>query len=576
LVEFRTNALFAITANWGAASNNQRGLDYLQRGNPAYLLPEFAQKAPWRVSVSLPMNTLKADEPASGAEIRIDVHDWQLGAPVDGGYPNPANLGAVKAPSDIAQVRVEIPGLIPSAITIDPGSAGGSGFVRTFTTNITNAGEAPEGTYLGLVEVVDSRTGDQGLAQDNPAPFALGQLATYQLFEIPVAPPTSTGTFGEPRLVTLYEPNTFVGNFNMTVAELTTNGTDLYFIYEGGLYQLVLARSTNGGNLFSNFDVLEEIYGPCDPILAVERGTNTLHVSAAAPYEDGLWSLTTTNNGTSWGALKPIWQEEFTDVDVHTICAAPGEMPVAIFGQSTFTTGLQSVLDSARLNGANWVDGGSPSDVHPYAGDLYRVDTDPGVVRLEDGTLVCLIMTNVRGIEANGDEELFEPVAVRSTNDGIAWQGWNYLHSLPTTSIDNISLTVKGNDVYVLELTGEHDLRLFKSTTAGASWTPMPLPAFLPKVHSRFGDISSGPGGLMAITYGPDNDNYWEADDLFVIKSTDSGATWGEPIRADGDPDKEFLVSAACSVFTDDGKLHVAFQDTRYWVEYKWSIVNEQ
>jgi len=65
---------------------------YLNRPDPQYYLPEFHRTEPWRIEYWNENNNLDGANPASTADIMVQVFDWQHGATVDPDYPNPDNL----------------------------------------------------------------------------------------------------------------------------------------------------------------------------------------------------------------------------------------------------------------------------------------------------------------------------------------------------------------------------------------------------------------------------------------------------------------------------------------------------
>jgi hypothetical protein len=97
------------------------------RQSPQYYLPAFHRTEPWRVEYWIENNTLAYNNPLSTAEVVVQVFDWQQGATVDSGYPNPSNLAGIPESSNVKQVELLIPWLqsVP-VVETDPVSGSGS------------------------------------------------------------------------------------------------------------------------------------------------------------------------------------------------------------------------------------------------------------------------------------------------------------------------------------------------------------------------------------------------------------------------------------------------------------------
>jgi len=78
---------------------------------PQYYLPAFNRTEPWRVEYWLENNTLDNHDDLSTADVIVQVFDWQQGATVDAGYPDPANLSGIPAQSNVLRVELSAPGL---------------------------------------------------------------------------------------------------------------------------------------------------------------------------------------------------------------------------------------------------------------------------------------------------------------------------------------------------------------------------------------------------------------------------------------------------------------------------------
>lgn len=193
-----------LQASFGVASANVG-----ERAAPEYRLPQYNKKAASEVRVGLsdvvPGNLsgrgLLSGIGTSGAQVRLsvlDITDASTGVTVG------PDRDQLRAASDVAQLRIEIPGVLNSAITINnPASVfeGGTGDdpvqPLTYGVGITNQAAATQGTYFGVVRVGDSYPlgGNIVLPQDAHRkgvvpgftdPFPLAEVATYQVFEVPV------------------------------------------------------------------------------------------------------------------------------------------------------------------------------------------------------------------------------------------------------------------------------------------------------------------------------------------------------------------------------------------------------
>jgi len=189
--------LFLTMGSGSAAKKNKR----LQ---PTYYVPEFNRKAAWKVVVTPPEG---ANEPArwntwdnfdltTEYQVTIDIYDWNHGATVASSYPDPANPDHISAPSDIALVTVEVPGMTstPVQATTTDTSTNGWDNPITYVASFPNELGLQIGSYLSLVRVADSRIpgvpvigGEMDTLVDCPDGINLNwysmiEFATYQTF----------------------------------------------------------------------------------------------------------------------------------------------------------------------------------------------------------------------------------------------------------------------------------------------------------------------------------------------------------------------------------------------------------
>jgi len=178
-----------LTMGYGASAKKP------ERLNPTYYVPEFNRKAAWRIDVNPPQ--WDEGDTITLKSVTIDIYDWNHGATVAGVYPDPGHTDHLSATSNIASVVVEIPGMTTAATvaasTTDP-SHNGWNNPMTYFADIANENDLPEGAYLGLVKVTDSRvpgsssTGgetDTLVHTDDGSElkwYRIPEFATYQTF----------------------------------------------------------------------------------------------------------------------------------------------------------------------------------------------------------------------------------------------------------------------------------------------------------------------------------------------------------------------------------------------------------
>lgn len=142
-----------LTMGYGASST------FWQRVTPKYYNPEFNKKAAWKVTAT-PQDHWPSDSFVAVA-VRVEVYDWQQGATV---YSNPADyanapINQIYSASNVQEVQVEVLGMAGwyfSSTTPDSGT-GMPGDPLIYTVWVGNYNYISNGTYLGLVKVIDSR-----------------------------------------------------------------------------------------------------------------------------------------------------------------------------------------------------------------------------------------------------------------------------------------------------------------------------------------------------------------------------------------------------------------------------------
>jgi hypothetical protein len=178
-----------LTMGYGASAT------FWQRVTPKYYNPEFNKKAAWKV-IATPQDHWPNDSFAPVA-VRVEVYDWQQGATV---YSNPADyanapINQIYSASNVQEVQVDVLGManwIFSATASDSGT-GMPGDPLIYTVWVGNYNYLPNGTYLGLVKVIDSRVPETNINNNRDyivstidgrvlTKHLLPEYATYQTF----------------------------------------------------------------------------------------------------------------------------------------------------------------------------------------------------------------------------------------------------------------------------------------------------------------------------------------------------------------------------------------------------------
>ena len=97
---------------------------FSNRNSPQYYLPSFNRTEPWRVEYWIENNYLNWQNPASTADVVIQVFDWQHSATVDTGYPNPANLAGIRQSSRVFRLELSNPFMQDNLLTTETAVSG--------------------------------------------------------------------------------------------------------------------------------------------------------------------------------------------------------------------------------------------------------------------------------------------------------------------------------------------------------------------------------------------------------------------------------------------------------------------
>lgn len=188
-----------------------------ERFTPEYRIPQHNKKAASEVRVNILSNDLADGDNTSTAVLEIEVLDISHGVSVG------TTLDEMLADSSVASISVEIPSVTSSPVVVtSPVPTGGDGRdplnPLTYEMTITNNALGVEGTYSGLVKVLDSYqpgqntspllNGMDGIKRVDPllnpleGLFDISEFATYAVFSIDVA----TGFTSEPPVAIISSP----------------------------------------------------------------------------------------------------------------------------------------------------------------------------------------------------------------------------------------------------------------------------------------------------------------------------------------------------------------------------------
>lgn len=198
------NFIFAIGCTYAVTTNT-----FEDRFTPEYRCPQHNKKAASKVNVSITNNDLRDGDTGSTAQINIDVVDLNHGVAVG------TALNQMFADSSVSQIKVDIPAVMTTMLTIAGNSSiSGTGHNPSdplvYQGTITNTKGAAQGTYPGLVKVLDSYAPGQNthpfIGENDGGKrmpigtsplmglFEIEEFATYQVFTVDVSqsmiPPT--------------------------------------------------------------------------------------------------------------------------------------------------------------------------------------------------------------------------------------------------------------------------------------------------------------------------------------------------------------------------------------------------
>ena len=190
------NFIYAVGCTYPVASESKSN-----RFEPEYRIPQHNKKAASEVSIQIISNNLGGGDISSTAEIEVRVVDINHGVPVGD------ELNQMFADSSVNDIFIEIPGVMTDMLILDGSSPiSGTGHDPSdplvYAGTVTNTAGAVEGTYSGLIKVLDSYApgqnnspllhGEDGIKRVDPLEsplaglFDIPEFATYQIFSIGV------------------------------------------------------------------------------------------------------------------------------------------------------------------------------------------------------------------------------------------------------------------------------------------------------------------------------------------------------------------------------------------------------
>jgi len=148
-----------LTMGYGASAT------FWTRLTPKYYNPEFNRKAAWKVTAT-PQEHWPQDSFAP-VEVLVEVYDWQQGATV---YSNPSDYSnapsnQIYSRSDVYNVTVDVLGMANWTFSSNTpvSGTGMPGDPLIYSVMVGNYNYLTNGTYLGIVKVVDTRVPETNL-----------------------------------------------------------------------------------------------------------------------------------------------------------------------------------------------------------------------------------------------------------------------------------------------------------------------------------------------------------------------------------------------------------------------------
>ena len=190
--------IYAVGCTYAVASASKS-----HRFSPEYRIPQHNKKAASEVSYQIVQNNLKDGDTTSTAEIEVHVVD------INNGVPTGIALNEMLSESSVNNIIIDVPGVMTNTLVINGSSPiSGTGHSPSdplvYTGTITNTTGATQGTYAGLIKVLDTYAphqnvaptlqGKDGIKRVDPLKnpvlnglFDITEFATYQILSIDVS-----------------------------------------------------------------------------------------------------------------------------------------------------------------------------------------------------------------------------------------------------------------------------------------------------------------------------------------------------------------------------------------------------
>ena len=162
---------------------------FANRQSPQYYLPAFHRTEPWRMEYWIENNNLDETNPLSTVEVVVQVFDWQHGATVDPGYPDPGNLSGIPESSNVLQVELSVPAMQndPVVATMPESGTGSPSDPLQYRLTLTNQNLLGYES-IGFVAIRDELYGQTGRLPipESPAgfPFPTEDILDYSLYNV--------------------------------------------------------------------------------------------------------------------------------------------------------------------------------------------------------------------------------------------------------------------------------------------------------------------------------------------------------------------------------------------------------
>lgn len=502
-----------------------------QRFSPEYRVPQHNKKAASEVKVEVVSDDLYAGDTSSTADLAIRVLD------INHGVAAGTNLDQMFADSSVAQIKVEVPGVTSSPVTVsNPAPISGDGRNPAdpllFEVQITNSAGAGIGTYTGLVKVLDSYpagsnalallNGMDGIKRVGPVDdpltglFDIPEFATYQIFEVEVivtAPTCAIETDPDPPTVGQGEIITLDGSASYCPVAITTYEWDLD--YDGITFDVDDTGATID-------------YSECipDTYTIGLRVTNQNLLSAICTVD--VTVIIDAGEVDGWG----------TDIAIlsspPTYTLNTSFRGIRSFGDNLYVVAYSTTAPSniyfvkSTDSGNSW---GSPVQVTSYTGSATSnscnlwVDGNTGDIYVAYASNAGIYGTNL------------DVYCVRSQDEGVTWGTPERINHDPIGSLVRTYPNVCVDDsvnpsrlYYVWQNNGS--LNVYSSTTTADNFSTW-------GADIQIDDTSAQPNQAVVYVNPVDHSvnvvwsdpiNYGGSGNVYFDRSTDNATSWGSDV----------------------------------------------